>query len=214
MIESREWPDMEACTRPTGAAGRRCARAEEKPARSASGARPSRKPLTCARQLASGAVARAARACCCAGVVDGRNGWSQRRGGGAAAGCFNLGVDEVDVHRAKVDGDGSVGDVEVDAHEPDGVEARALLEVLQTQWSAWSPGRGRPDMAQSDLSWIGELVQMRGDADNEPGRALLAAAADARVAAQVVAAPGVLGRRGAPGGPSSFTTSRRRSIRS
>jgi hypothetical protein len=178
----------EAGTRgPTGAAGRRCARAEEKPARSASGARPSRMPLTCARQLASGAVAGAARACCCAGVVDGRNGWSQRRGGGAAAGCFNLGVDEVDVHRAKVDGDGSVGDVEVDAHEPDGVEARALLEVLQARryMSAWSPQE--PD----------------GVADDEPGRGgrcLRPLLMRAWLPAQVAAAPGV-GRRGAPGGP-------------
>jgi hypothetical protein len=51
-------------------------------------------------------------------------------------------------------------------------------------------------MALSDLSCGGEVAQVQGDADDEPGRALLAAAADPRVAAQVAAVLGV-GRRGA-----------------
>jgi hypothetical protein len=70
-----------------------------------------REPLTCARaqKPASGAVAGAARARRRSRMRE----WAEPEASrGGAVACFYLGADEVHVRRAKVDGDGSVGDVD------------------------------------------------------------------------------------------------------
>ncbi|KAK1608921.1 hypothetical protein QYE76_032594 [Lolium multiflorum] len=75
--------------------------------------------------------------------------------------CFYLGADKVDVHRAKVGGDGRVGDVdvEVDANEPDAIKARSRRCCRRRHGYPDADDRtwhGRSDMARSDLSWGGE----------------------------------------------------------